>query len=158
MCTRNDISRPTAFISALALLVFAACAVTTRGATYVVTNTNDAGDGSLRAAVAATEATAENDTIVFSIPNCPGNVCTINLTDGGQIGLENDAAGTLTITNSGSNTPVIISGGHTTRIFYLFSGNASRHLTLDSVTLDDGRAPIICVLFGACQGFFGGGV
>jgi hypothetical protein len=63
-------------------------------ATFTVTNTNDAGGGSLRAAIASAEATGAIDTIAFNIGPV-GSVQTITLTSGD---LEN------------INNPVIIDG------------------------------------------------
>jgi len=63
----------------VAALVLAA--LTTAGpasaATFVVTNTDDVGPGSLRAAITAANATGASDTIKFNIPGAGGHVITL---------------------------------------------------------------------------------
>jgi len=61
----------------VALLVGLSTAGTASAATFVVKNTNDAGPGSLRAAIDAANATAAADTIKFNIPGAGGHVITL---------------------------------------------------------------------------------
>ena len=62
---------------AVALVSLTCVAATAHAATYAVTNTNDAGAGSLRQAILSANATPGRDTIVFAIALAPGAVATI---------------------------------------------------------------------------------
>jgi len=101
--------------------------------------TAEAGDCSLRGAIAATNATVAADTIDFGIPTndvgCPGGVCTITLT-GGILTIENAAtAGALTITNSTGASNLLISGGYVSTVFLVRGG---ANLMLNGVTVTKG--------------------
>src|SRR5262245_45680879 len=75
--------------------------------TFLVTSTADSGDGSLRRAVAAANATPGADTIVFS-PNVQG---TIELTSG-ELNVTDD----VTIAGPGANN-LRVSGDDASRVF-----------------------------------------
>jgi hypothetical protein len=112
-------------------------AIASLAATYTVTNTNDDGPGSLRAAVAAANATPEGDAITFSLRRCPGKVCTIVLTSG-QLTVESArTAGKLTISNVTGRARLRISGNDSSRIFYSLAGS---DLTVQGITFQHGRA------------------
>jgi len=86
----------------------------------IVSNTNDSGLGSLRAAVAQANANRQADTIVFSsLFNSPQ---TIRLTSGALV-LTNTA--TTTITGPGANL-LTISGNKASRVFDLASGASAQ--------------------------------
>lgn len=110
-------------------------------ATLTVTNTNDSGAGSLRAAIATANSTMADDIIEFAIPstdpNCTASgVCTITMTGSGQFQISSTTtAGKLTITNSTGADKLIISGNNITRVFYN-SGN----LTLSGFTITKGNS------------------
>lgn len=82
--------------------------------TFTVTNTSDAGAGSLRQAVAGANSNAGPDTIVFA----PGVVGKITLTTG-QITI----TGSLTITGPGAKL-LTISGNNASRVFNIDDSNA----------------------------------
>lgn len=112
-----------------------------QAATLTVTNTSDTGSGSLRDAIAQTNATLDNDTINFSIPaaspNCAANgVCTIRLTSGELAVKAASIAGALTITNAAGANKLLISGNNKSRVFFVSSG---ANLTLDGVTITGGN-------------------
>jgi hypothetical protein len=109
-------------------------------ATFTVTNLNDSGTGSLRAAVASANSTADNDTITFAIPandaNCTAGVCAITLTSGDLAITSAATAGTLTITNSTGASNLLISGNNTSRVFFV---NQNANLTISGVTITKGN-------------------
>jgi fibronectin-binding autotransporter adhesin len=99
--------------------------------TLTVSNTNDSGAGSLRAAMAQADADGGGDTIVFSsLFNSPQ---TITLT-GGQLELTGTA--TTTISGPGANL-LTVSGNNASGVFYLTSGSAA---TLSGLTITGGHA------------------
>ncbi|MGH9949845.1 MAG: choice-of-anchor Q domain-containing protein, partial [Pyrinomonadaceae bacterium] len=103
--------------------------------TYTVTNTNDSGLGSLRAAVASANSTADNDVIVFNISGCPNGVCTVVLTSG-EMGINAaTSSGRLTISNPAGPQSVVIRGDNESRIFYI---NGGAHFTINGVTMENG--------------------
>lgn len=113
-------------------------AAQTAAATLTVTNTSDAGAGSLRQAVADANATGANDTIEFSIvptdPNCNASgVCTITLTSGFL--LATATGGTLTISNQTGAGKLWISGNNANQIFRV---GANANVTLDGITFTNG--------------------
>ncbi len=98
--------------------------------TLTVTNTDDSGAGSLRAAVAQANADGGDDTIVFSsLFNTPQ---TITLT-GGTLELTDTAA--TTITGPGANM-LTISGNTASGVFQVEGGSAA----LSGLTVTKGRA------------------
>jgi parallel beta-helix repeat protein len=101
---------------------------TTRAATITVTNTNDSGAGSLRAAVANAASGDVIDLNLLSL-GCP---CTITLTSG-QILIDKG----LTIVGPGADA-LTISGNNTGRLFYITSGFI---VTIHGLTLTGGNAP-----------------
>ncbi len=121
--------------------------VSAQAATYTVTNTTDSGAGSLRAAVTSAASTTADDTVNFVIPmadpGCVAGVCTITLTSG-EIAPAN-GAGALTISGPGAGN-LIISGNNASRVFDFSTDNAAGIVTLDGITIFNGRST------------FGGGV
>ena len=87
--------------------------------TLTVSNTNDSGPGSLRAAVAQANSDGGGDTIEFSsLFNTPQ---TITLTSG-QLAL----TGTATTTISGPGASLLtVSGNHAGRVFAVYGGSAA---------------------------------
>ena len=122
-------------------LIFVLASITAQSAVLNVTNTQDAGADSLRAAVAMA---APGDTIHFNIPtsdtgyNASANIFTITLASG-EIVIAKD----LTIAGP-SAANVAISGNHTSRIFNITAGTvAISNLSLVNGTAKgaDGAAP-----------------
>ncbi|MFM9904955.1 MAG: beta strand repeat-containing protein, partial [Pyrinomonadaceae bacterium] len=108
----------------------------------VVTNTLDSGAGSIRAAILAANATADDESITFNIPandpGCVGGVCTITLTSG-ELGVSTEATGgTLFISNSTGAARLRISGNNAGRIFNLALSGV---LALNGLTVTNGSAP-----------------
>ncbi|MFC6344286.1 choice-of-anchor Q domain-containing protein, partial [Nocardioides hankookensis] len=102
--------------------------------TPVVTNTNDAGDGSLRAAVALAAELPGPDTVTFA-PSVTG---TIHLTSGAISTLDK---GRLTIQGPGADELTIDAGGDS-RVFEFggyYSGTAGT-VVVSGLTLTDGHA------------------
>jgi hypothetical protein len=133
--------RSSGLITALMFLICLAAVESASAATFTVTNTNDSGAGSLRAAVITANSTADNDTIEFAIPasdpNCTaGGVCTITLTSGELVVNSASTAGTLTITNTTGASNLLISGNNTSRVFFVDSGG---NLTINGVTITYGN-------------------
>ncbi|MBE2272335.1 MAG: hypothetical protein IAE80_29135, partial [Anaerolinea sp.] len=96
-------------------------------ASFVVTNLNDSGDGSLRQAVLDANAASTDDIITFAVNG------TITLTSG-QLVLANN--GSLEIVGNGAaNT--IISGNNASRVFGLTNGAV---VTLNRLTVTNGTA------------------
>jgi len=120
---------------ALGLSVALATVAPVQAATYTVTNLNDAGSGSLRAAIIAADSHLGPDSIVFS----SGVSGTITLASGPlQHGHNNwdyeDANGDLIITGPGKETLAINgNGGSAVLEAWLFGDDSS--LTLSGVTL-----------------------
>ncbi len=108
-------------------------AVTTQGA--VVTNTNDSGAGSLRAAV--TGYSTGDPNITFNIPSgspgCTGTACTI--TAATTLSLTNFSGSPVTINGAGPNV-ITISGGNTVRVFDFNSGGVN--FALNALTITNG--------------------
>ena len=101
------------------------------GQLFTVTNTNDAGDGSLRDAVARANATVGADTIAFD--NIVFSVAqTITLTSG-QLTLTDSA--TTTIIGPGANL-LSISGHNASRVFQIVAGASA---ALSGLTITDGN-------------------
>jgi CSLREA domain-containing protein len=128
--------------------------VSVKSATYTVTKTADTSDGtcdsdcSLREAIAAANASPQNDIINFNIPTtdsgCSGGVCVITLSS--QLTINSaSSSGNLIIRNIGGSQKIEISGGNAVRVFEVASGG---NLTINSLTIKNGSA----------SGGFGGGI
>lgn len=110
--------------------------------TLTVTNTNDSGAGSLRAAIFTANSTANDDVIGFAIPandpNCSiDGVCTITLTSGElTVGIMT-TSGELTIANPTGPNNLFISGNNVSRVFNL---NSDANLTLMGMTVTNGNS------------------
>ncbi|MBL1179034.1 DUF4347 domain-containing protein [Pantanalinema sp. GBBB05] len=98
---------------------------------FVVINTNDSGEGSLRQAILNANAIAGADTITFAgatftdaIPD------TITLTSG-ELGISSD----VTITGTGANL-LTVSGNNASRVFSIASGTVA----IDGLTIANGSA------------------
>jgi hypothetical protein len=105
--------------------------------TYVVTNSNDSGPGSLRNAIAAANLTDSPDTITFS-PGFFNVPRTIMLTTG-QLAITRP----VMVQGPGAGL-VTVSGGLTSRIFSVDDGSAatSMAVSLSGMTLTNGRSSI----------------
>lgn len=88
----------------------------------VVTNTNDSGTGSLRAAITAANADPAFDNITFEIPptnaGCVNGFCTITLTSGELLITANSS---LAINGTGANR-LAVSGNNQSRVFRITGG------------------------------------
>ncbi|HEX8287248.1 MAG TPA: choice-of-anchor Q domain-containing protein, partial [Pyrinomonadaceae bacterium] len=113
-------------------------------ASLIVTNTNNDGTGSLRAAIMAANTNTDYDAITFDIPatdtGCASGVCTITLTSG-ELGVN----GAALIYNAANANRLLISGNNQSRVFNVAS---SANVTLNGVTVTNGRD----------TGFGGGGI
>lgn len=105
-------------------------------AKYTVTITNDGGPGSLRDAVAAANATRDDDVIVFDISGCPNGVCTIVLTSGEIVVGDFWLFGRLTVLNPAGPQSLIISGNYASSVFYGFNS----YLIINGLTVKHGPA------------------
>ncbi len=106
-----------------------------QGATFTVTNLNDAGAGSLRQAVTDANGAAGADIVAFQA----GVTGTITLTTGqllvsDSVDIQGPGAAALTV-----------SGNNTGRVFYLYNGAALLDVTISGLTITGGGA----VTFGA---------
>lgn len=99
------------------------------GTTRTVTNTNDSGDGSLRAAISAA---ASGDTIEFS--SSITYPATITLTSG-QLNIDKS----LTIVGPGASE-LTIDGDNTYEIFHIFSYSSGLTVSISGLTIADGNA------------------
>ena len=93
-------------------LVLTVCASPADAATFTITNTNDAGPGSLRQAIADA---SSNDTIVFGLAGCP---CTITLQSGGLVIDKN-----LTIDGPAAPALMISANNSFPFVFSVIAGN-----------------------------------
>jgi len=118
------------FVALISLLT----ALHASAATYTVTNTNDSGPGSLRAAVLVANSTPDNDVIVFDISGCPDGVCTIILTSGVIAVGDSWLFGTLTISNPAGPRTLTVSGNYASGVFYGFNS----YLLIDGLTVKHG--------------------
>jgi hypothetical protein len=119
----------------LALLVLALLAASVmmlarpaQAANFAVTNTNDAGAGSLRQAISDANTTLGADTINFEL----GSAATITLAS--QLPTITDSAG---LTIDGGSTNITISGNKSVGVFAVGTG---AKLTLSNLTVADGFA------------------
>lgn len=98
----------------------------------VVTNTNDSGAGSLRAAVAEANSDAAHNTITFAI-SLAGQTITLasELVLSTDITLDGDI-------NNDNKADIMLSGGNTTRIFTI--NGAATDVDVLSLTLDHGNS------------------
>ena len=109
------------------------------GATFTVTNTNDSGAGSLRAAIASANADSVSDTIVFD-PSVFDGITprTINLVTRLEV------TEAVSIVGPGANA-LSINGGGTNQVFYFYS-HGSGAASLSGVTITNaGNASAIVV-------------
>src|SRR4051812_1033504 len=101
-------------------------------ATFTVSNINNSGPDSLRAAVGLANSTAGADTITFSsLFDAPQ---TITLT-AGELALT-DPSGATTISGPGAAL-LSVSGNHASRVFKVYSGASA---ALSGLTITGGRA------------------
>ena len=115
----------------------------TRGATFVVTNLNDSGAGSLRQAIADANANFGHDTIVFQL----GSVLTTNIASIQDQTFSNESgsvialtSGELEITDSVTiNGPgakyLMISGQNASRVFNISSARTRINVNLNGMTV-----------------------
>jgi len=125
---------------ALALTLISQPPHTARAATYVVTTTNDAGEGSLRQAITAANAARPGpNTITFTIPGTGPHRITLASplpTITGNVHIHIDA-GNADITISGNNAEGVLEPGHPLGIFTVANG-AHLELSGTNFTLTDG--------------------
>ena len=101
-----------------------------QGQGYVVTNTNDGGAGSLRAAIAYSNANASTTVTFDPIAFPAGATETITLTTG-----ELDVSQSLSLTAPG--TGLVLDGGGNSRVFGVAGGTVS----LSGLTIQNGQTP-----------------
>ncbi len=120
---------PVSFKLLISLGLFSSLSIA-QAATFTVTTTADSGPGSLRQAVIDANATLGPDTIAF------GNTVqgTITLTSG-----EIQITDALTINGPGASV-LAISGNKASRILFATSAMAGKVLTINQLTLKDGKA------------------
>src|SRR6476646_1260392 len=118
---RNNAMRRTTIFS-VAVLLFAATAMSARASTITVTNTNDSGSGSLRQALVDAN---DGDTIAFVVTG------TIGLTSGGLLIAKN-----ITISGPGSNQ-LSIDGNQAIVVFGIFPGKTA---TISGLTIRNAEA------------------
>jgi hypothetical protein len=116
----NAMRRTTIFF--VAVLLFAATAMSAHAATITVTNTNDSGSGSLRQALVDAN---DGDTIAFVVTG------TIGLTSGGLLIAKN-----ITISGPGSNQ-LSIDGNQAIVVFGIFPGQTA---TISGLTITNAEA------------------
>jgi hypothetical protein len=100
-----------------------------QAANFVVTNTNDAGAGSLRQAIVDANANAGEDTIDFA-PSLSGQTITL----ASQLPTITDTAG---LTIDGGSADITISGNDMVRVFRV---DPDAKLALENLTVADGKA------------------
>ena len=105
---------------AIALMILAISAINISAVTFTVTNTNNAGAGSLRQAIADSNAAAGSDTVVFnSTFNSPQTITLASV-----ISIDPAVGDSLTITGPGQNL-LTVSGNNAVPIFYLLTGDTA---------------------------------
>ncbi|MFZ6736073.1 DUF4347 domain-containing protein, partial [Undibacterium sp. Ji42W] len=111
-------------------------------ATIKVTNLNDTGAGSLRAAVASATGNAAADTIVFDPALFASGAATLTLTSGSIDVDSPNNADALTIIGAGENL-LTISGNNNSRIFSAYGSGGTKNntsaLTLSGMTITNGK-------------------
>jgi hypothetical protein len=112
-------------------------------ATFTVTKTADSGTGSLRDALAKSDASPGPDTIVFKLPPPPLHGANIIALTSGEL----TSIGSVTITGPGSGK-LIIDANNVSRVFEINDGNA----TTDSPTTISGLSIINGNVSGALVG------
>ncbi len=115
--------------SSIGFVMFGA-ALSAQAATFTVTSTGDSGAGSLRQAIHDANALAGDDTINFSLSNCP---CAIALTSG-ELSIANN--GKLTISGPGANQ-LSVSGSSISRVFFI---QANANAAISNLTVTGGNA------------------
>lgn len=123
--------------SVFSFLVLCLCAFAADAATYLVTDTSDAGPGSFYQAVLDANANPGDDTININIsPNNPdcnsSGVCVIRLTFG-ELALTN--ASTTTVNNLRAPGTLIIQANGSARHFFI---DGAARLVLNNITLANG--------------------
>ncbi len=120
------------------LLALALVAAPLQAATFVVTNANDSGAGSLRDAINQANGNAQADTINFD-PAFFNVARTITLTSGEiQIGSDGANPGRLVVINGPGASLLTISGNNASRIF-LLGPDFNASVTMNGMTLRDGN-------------------
>ncbi len=115
----------------LALAALAAMPSPAQAATFTVTNTDDAGPGSLRQAIEDANAAAGADVIQFQIPTLPDAIVLFS--------------GELLVTDSvdiqGPGAPSLVVTGNTSlRVFNIENGQALIDVTISGLTISGGSA------------------
>ena len=109
-----------------ALLLAHALAAPASALVYVVTNTNDSGAGSLRAAIASANASLGADEITFSLAGCP---CAITLASSLLV------SESLTITGPGASNLAVDGAG----AVQVLRATPAAPLTVSDLTVRNGR-------------------
>ena len=99
-------------------------------ATFIVTNTNDSGAGSLRQAIIGANTLLGDDVIVFDISGTSPH--TITLTSG-----QLEVTSNIEVTGPGSES-LIIDGNASSRVFHIGSGTT---VTMTGLAITNGKAP-----------------
>jgi predicted outer membrane repeat protein len=121
------------FVVMLTISIFT---LTADAATYIVTNTDNDGAGSLRDAIITANSTGDDDTINFNIPaddsNCVSSICSINLLE------QLTTSGNLNIINSTGANKLrllgIVSSGGAVRVLGVAGGSTM----IDGVSFANG--------------------
>jgi len=116
-------------VSCLAAALAFGLPTSIRATTRTVTNCANTGVGSLRSAIASA---ASGDTVVFDTGQM--NCSTITLTSG-EIEIDVDQ---LTVQGPVAST-LTIGGFHASRVFHVLGVNHGRHLTIDHLTIVNGK-------------------
>jgi len=114
----------------MAVVGLVAASTDSEAATFTVTNTNDAGAGSLRQAVIDANGAAGADTIEFAA----AVTGTITLTSG-QLAISDS----VTVNGPGAAN-LSVSGNNASRVFYLYSGAGLIDVTINDLRITNGGA------------------
>lgn len=127
---RNTWEGPSSRVAAATSLLALGFAPMAEAAAFLVSNTNDAGAGSLRQAIADANGAVGADTITFS----PAVTGQITLATGELL-----VTDSVTITGPGAAN-LTVSGNNASRVFDVYSNAAELDVTISSLTVANGSA------------------